>query len=560
MQDRLEKEQKVSFTMAQMKQSFPLALSGFSQDKSFYTTLSIDKGLLKMPLYHDNQRISQLCIETQASGLRNLQLTLIVSGQGIEQQKISYNTTTQKKNSILLAIPEEHQGDVEIHFEVLSSKVVNKVVINSIELFLKTPGPNDVVFLLKKAQQDIYKLTQDLALLKQNPFGVALFEAVKAGQFNQVKSLIELGASINARNDEGQTPLLVSLLSQFSSISDYLADKGADLHGVDAKNNTLIETMALMANNFGLNWLIRRHSKTDGIGFLKKAYYKIQDIDSEEHAHVRQLLAHHMLIIAVKQNNVQEVKSALLDYHADINAQEDNSKETALHKASYLSYEAVVEFLLEAGAKTELLDQFERTAASITMGQNRSKIEGLIKHFEVLHCIKTCNQDELEKQLQSYTSSQAPSFQSSNTNLIIAAVTLPKSIDKTKRLELLRMLLNHGESVNISVDGSTPLHEAIAVDKDFDNKDAIQVLIKAGAHKGSKNSQDKTVIEFARALGKADLADLMIGKFAKVEVKRKSCLSSGGAFFGNTSQLAPDANTSTSEEVNKLAFSNLNNT
>lgn len=554
-QARLEHEEKLSFTMEKLKESFPFALVGFSQDKTFYTTLENEKCLMKMPLYHGNKRISHLCIQTEANGLRNLQLKLIVSAKGLARQELSYNATTKKINSIFIAVPEEYQDDLEIHFEVRSAKVVNKIAFQSVEIVLKTPGPKDILFLLQKAQQDLLKLTQEVRQLKQNPFGSTLLEAVKAGRLSQIESLINLGADVNTANELGQTALHLSLLNNFSSISDYLASKGADLECVDAKNNNLIETMALTANTNGLTWLIRRYSKTNGIHFLKNAYDKIQRIEGKDHANARELLANHMLVIAVKQNNVHEVKSAVLEYHADINAQEEVSKETALHKASYLSCEGVVEFLLEAGAKTDFLDQYERTAGSIATGANKARIEGLIKHFEVLNSIKNCDKEGVQKQLKDYALLEKPTLQDGDANLVIAALKLSKTIDKTRRLELLRTLLDSGESVNAFVNGSTPLHEAVALDTDFDTKDAIVLLIKAGALKGNTNNQQKTAIEHARALGKSDLADFMIEQFAKNEVKKKHSLNSGGAFFAKPTQFALE-NEAFEAEENKTANTN----
>lgn len=122
----------------------------------------------------------------------------------------------------------------------------------------------------------------------------AMNAAVVEGNFRKVRSLVDQGADVNARNEFGETPLIWAVAGGFLEIAFLLLDEGAK---VDAPDNRKATPLLWAAANgrVGMVWL-------------------------------------------------------LLERGADINAREDKG-ETALSKAAVNGQYAIVRFLVEKGAK-----------------------------------------------------------------------------------------------------------------------------------------------------------------------------------------------------------------
>lgn len=63
--------------------------------------------------------------------------------------------------------------------------------------------------------------------------GSALLEACLLGRIGFVETLLELGASVDVRSEEGDTPLILAAVQGSCTVINRLLDKGAD---IDARN------------------------------------------------------------------------------------------------------------------------------------------------------------------------------------------------------------------------------------------------------------------------------------------------------------------------------------
>jgi hypothetical protein len=70
---------------------------------------------------------------------------------------------------------------------------------------------------------------------------VALFGAISRRRVSLVRSLIKSGVSIEARSEEGLTPLMIAASQGYDAIVLLLAISGADLKAVDASGNTALD-------------------------------------------------------------------------------------------------------------------------------------------------------------------------------------------------------------------------------------------------------------------------------------------------------------------------------
>lgn len=520
-------EECLSFNMGDVENTLPLSLcKGFIEGTN-QRWLNGKQAELLIPLYYDGRRrVNRISIEINALVVKGHPQTLSISGNGIESQHIKFNFET-KSHKIEINISQKHEGPIKIHFES------QKESTDPIFAFGKTQ------FFLMPDQQ-INALKQEIKRLKKTPFDNSLLEAVSENdipvedRLKQVEMLVALGANINARNKQGQTPALLSLLNDYFYIAQFLIErKKADLSIVDMDNNNIIDSLAIKGDYKHLQWLIDQHSRSNGIGFLQEAYRKIQSIEGEGHDEVRKILRENMLIIAVKQNNVSEAKAAIFEFKADIDAQ-DRMKETALHKASYIPQLEMVQFLLEAGAKTDIMDTYGTTASKAA---KTDEIEYLIKHYELLRLIKVGNKEELDKLLPAYKILRFKDETHKYGHLIMAALNMSKEIDAKIRLDIIALLLQHDIKANILVHGTTPLHEAVRLDDNGDNKEIIKLLIKEESQKNLQNDSQEKPIDYAVSLNKLPLAFSMTKKFQAMKTENKLRES----FFGKSGQVSETA-------------------
>lgn len=66
----------------------------------------------------------------------------------------------------------------------------------------------------------------------------AIFNAIIKNRLNMVRSLTKVGCDINAKNIDGQTPLMAAAQYGRMDIVGFLLDKGADAHIKDAYGQT----------------------------------------------------------------------------------------------------------------------------------------------------------------------------------------------------------------------------------------------------------------------------------------------------------------------------------
>ncbi len=206
-----------------------------------------------------------------------------------------------------------------------------------------------------------------------------LLEAVYASDLEVVKSLVEIGANVNARDFEGISVLMYSLYAEDEQITDLLLSEGADIHAIDFNGNSVL----LHAFYAGQEDFIREnmpefelvnHKNSDGYSALT---FAVQQYDVEL---VQQLIEKGANIHQKTEKGTTAVMHAaafgnfyVVDYlaylGADVNHQAQDGS-SALHLAAWYGHNEVAGLLLDWGADIEISDYYGNTPLMIAiMGQ-----------------------------------------------------------------------------------------------------------------------------------------------------------------------------------------------
>lgn len=157
----------------------------------------------------------------------------------------------------------------------------------------------------------------------------ALIDAVSQGNREKIELLIAQGADVNARDGNGNTPLMLAARSGHSEIVQFLIARGADVHLKDNLGNTPLIDTARYASEFAL---------------------KVIEILLAEGANVqaKNIYSNTALINAVRSGR-SDVVELLVKEGADVDAR-SKTGQTALKLAADALRKDVIEVLTEYGA------------------------------------------------------------------------------------------------------------------------------------------------------------------------------------------------------------------
>ncbi|MFZ2055593.1 MAG: ankyrin repeat domain-containing protein [Candidatus Aminicenantales bacterium] len=188
-----------------------------------------------------------------------------------------------------------------------------------------------------------------------------IHQAAEAGDLAKVKTLLEKEpALVNARDENGRTPLHWAAQARHLDVLRYLVDKGAGLDALDNNGTAPLHTLARSGQTEAARLLIDKGADIDikdpvkltplnmaaesGLeAMVKLLVEKGADIENK-HAYGRT-----PLVGAARERGDINVIRMLLDAGADINSS-DRWGETALDLAAWRGFEEVVNLLLERGA------------------------------------------------------------------------------------------------------------------------------------------------------------------------------------------------------------------
>ncbi|GAP83024.2 putative ankyrin repeat protein [Rosellinia necatrix] len=173
----------------------------------------------------------------------------------------------------------------------------------------------------------------------------------------QIKLLLDAGADLKAKDQEGRTPLHIAAYKKSKQIAKLLLDAGADLNAKDQYGRTPLHILAA----YGENEQVAKLLLDAG------ADLKAKDQDGRTPLH-----------ILAAYGESKQVAKLLLNAGADLKAK-DQKGWTPLHiLAAYGESEQVVKLLLDAGADLKAKDQYGRTPLHIAAAKKSERVAKLL--------------------------------------------------------------------------------------------------------------------------------------------------------------------------------------
>lgn len=155
---------------------------------------------------------------------------------------------------------------------------------------------------------------------------MSLQRAVDQGDVSNINDLISRGADVNARTEDGWTPLMLATIKGYAEVARALLLQGADVNARNKKGWTALMFSVSMGDLDTLRVLLDGSAEIDA-----------RDNDGKT-----------ALMQATSENNIESLR-VLLDNGADVNVV-DRLGETALTIAARRGYTEIVELLKKAGA------------------------------------------------------------------------------------------------------------------------------------------------------------------------------------------------------------------
>ncbi len=163
-----------------------------------------------------------------------------------------------------------------------------------------------------------------------DPIDEGLLAAVSYGEIDEVRALLDAGANVNVKNEQGDTPLLMTSDLEMVQL---LLDRGAE---IDIKNYGW--TVLMLAANSGETKLVRVLLDAGA------------EVDARDDVGIMGAHGRTALMLATGRGHT-EIVQLLIDAEADVNAKTTQGDWTVLKIAEYERRFEIVELLKAAGAR-----------------------------------------------------------------------------------------------------------------------------------------------------------------------------------------------------------------
>jgi len=325
----------------------------------------------------------------------------------------------------------------------------------------------------------------------------ALMEAASNGQLGRISAMIKEGVSIDARDVNSGTPLILAAAGGHAEVARLLIENNADINAADSSGMT-----ALM-----------RAVQKERIEIVQILIAAGVDVQIKNNG------GHSALMIAGGAGDAT-CTQALIAAGSDLNAK-DNLGSTVLIRSAIAGHQKVVELLVKAKAQLDLQDKSDRTALLYAAEKGFTAIAAALLQaganpnasakggVTALMCVARQDAGIVQLLLQHGADVNAQT-EEGNTALLFAS--------KKGNAESVRALIHAGADVNArSKEGLTPLLCAART-----STETVRVLLEAGADPQIKAPNGYTLLRWAEESNQSEIVALLKegGKSEPVEAAR----------------------------------------
>jgi ankyrin repeat protein len=333
-----------------------------------------------------------------------------------------------------------------------------------------------------------------LSVLALLPVAVAesldqnLFDALRAGDIQSVKALLDKGISVNAKNADGLTPAMYAALYSSPACLKLLIARSADVNAIAPDGATAL--MYALPDRTKTALLLEKGANVNA---------KLKDGKT-------------VLITAVKQDGASDLVRMLLAKGADPLVKDNDSGTTLMHAARTGDVETM-RLLLDKGVDVN-------AAAGPDFGKlNFGTLEDrpgprVVEHsgFTALIGAAESRNAQAVKLLLEHGANPKAKIGPGFTALTIAAPACAPDV--------LQLLVDKGADVNArEYRGATPLIFVAASDC-TNAAQSAKLLLKAGADWRIKTQEGETALDWALKRGETDVVALLKQAGAKQEGER----------------------------------------
>jgi excisionase family DNA binding protein len=233
------------------------------------------------------------------------------------------------RTALIIAASQGHTYIVQVLLEQGADADIRDSVGTTALIAAEARGYTRIASLLRTSSRDTGE-TEVRPFHRENhgtpSSSMSLQRAVDQGDVSNVNALISRGADVNARTEDGWTPLMLATIKGYAEVARALLKQGADVNARNKKGWTALMFAVSMGDLETMRVLLEGNAEID-----------VRDNDGKT-----------ALMQAAGENNLESLR-VLLDSGSDVNVV-DRLGETALTIAARRGYAEIIELLKKAGA------------------------------------------------------------------------------------------------------------------------------------------------------------------------------------------------------------------